>query len=84
MALGRGHTDGGCSGAALVVAFLLSNLALRPLEEISRQLDYWTAASETGGAVEAASKQDTAARVSTKIDFIGQRMRKRGRGFFPH
>jgi signal transduction histidine kinase len=59
----------------LVVAFLLSNLALRPLEEISRQLDYWTAASETASEDEAASKQDTAARVSTKIDFIGQRMR---------
>jgi signal transduction histidine kinase len=62
-------------GAALVVAFLLSNLALRPLEEISRQLDYWTAASGTASEEEAASKQDTAARVSTKIDFIGQRMR---------
>ena len=31
-------------GAALIAAFLLSNLALRPLEEISLQLDYWTAA----------------------------------------
>jgi PAS domain S-box-containing protein len=62
-------------GAALVVAFLLSNLALRPLEEISRQLDYWTAASESASEDAVASKQDTAARVSTKIDFIGQRMR---------
>jgi PAS domain S-box-containing protein len=62
-------------GAALVVAFLLSNLALRPLEEISRQLDYWTAASETTSDEEAEAHQDTAARVSTKIDFIGQRMR---------
>ncbi|MGA9068622.1 MAG: ATP-binding protein [Terracidiphilus sp.] len=62
-------------GAALVVAFLLSNLALRPLEEISRQLDYWTAASETASDEEAEAHQDTAARVSTKIDFIGQRMR---------
>jgi signal transduction histidine kinase len=62
-------------GAALVVAFLLGNFALRPLEEISRQLDYWTAASETASEEDAASKQDTAARVSTKIDFIGQRMR---------
>ncbi len=62
-------------GAALVVAFLLSNFALRPLEEISRQLDYWTAAGETAGEGEATAKQDTAARVSTKIDFIGQRMR---------
>jgi signal transduction histidine kinase len=60
---------------ALVVAFLLSNLALRPLEEISRQLDYWTAASESAGEEEAEGNQDTAARVSTKIDFIGQRMR---------
>jgi hypothetical protein len=36
-------------GAALTAAFLLSNLALRPLEEISLQLDYWTAASEAAG-----------------------------------
>ena len=27
---------------ALVVAFLLGNLALRPMEELSLQLDYWT------------------------------------------
>jgi PAS domain S-box-containing protein len=62
-------------GTALIVAFLLSNLALRPLEDISRQLDFWTAPSETEGEKEAASQQDMAARVSTKIDFIGQRMR---------
>jgi signal transduction histidine kinase len=60
-------------GAALIAAFLLSNLALRPLEEISLQLDYWTAASEDEKKV--AAKEDTAARVSNKIDFIGQRMR---------
>ena len=60
---------------ALIVAFLLSNLALRPLEEISMQLDYWTSAS--GNAEEDAEKadQDTPARVSTKIEQIGQRMR---------
>ena len=64
-------------GAALIAAFLLSNLALRPLEEISLQLDYWTAASEAAGEDEKkeAAKEDTAARVSNKIDFIGQRMR---------
>ena len=62
-------------GAALIVAFLLSNLALQPLEEISLQLDYWTAASEAADEKEAAAKEDTAARVSNKIDFIGQRMR---------
>jgi signal transduction histidine kinase len=63
-------------GIALLVALLLSNLALRPLEEISKQLDYWT--SGAGNAEEDASsrtRQDTPARVSTKIEQIGQRMR---------
>jgi signal transduction histidine kinase len=62
-------------GAALIAAFLLSNLALRPLEEISRQLDYWTAASEATEKEEEAPEQDTAAQVSNKIEMIGQRMR---------
>ena len=61
-------------GTALVVAFLLGNLALQPLEEISLQLDYWTAASEAE-AEDAAPKQDMPARVSNKIEIIGQRMR---------
>ncbi len=61
-------------GIALLVAFLVSNLALRPLEEISMQLDYWTAASENAEE-ETETHQDTAARVSTKIEQIGQRMR---------
>ena len=61
---------------ALFAAFLLSNLALEPLEEISRQLDYWTAASEGADEVEKVlPNQDMAARVSTKIEIIGQRMR---------
>ena len=66
-------------GTALFAAFLLSNLALRPLEQISLQLDYWTASA--GAAIEAAGEkkkvqqQDTAARVSNKIELIGQRMR---------
>jgi signal transduction histidine kinase len=63
-------------GTALMVAFLLSNLALRPLEQISMQLDRWTAASEGADAKEKnALRQDTAERVSTKIELIGQRMR---------
>lgn len=62
-------------GAALITALLLSNLALRPLEEISMQLDYWTAASESSDETEAAPRQDTPERVSTKIERIGQRMR---------
>ena len=64
-------------GAALIVAFLLSNLALRPLEEISMQLDYWNPPpAEHARARKATQPQlDTAERVSTKIEQIGQRMR---------
>lgn len=61
------------AGTALIAAFLLSNLALRPLEEISMQLDYWNPIPESGPAQE--PKLDTAERVSTKIEQIGQRMR---------
>jgi signal transduction histidine kinase len=64
------------AGTALIAAFLLSNLALRPLEEISIQLDYWnpTLVGNTpeGGKL---PELDTAERVSTKIEQIGQRMR---------
>jgi signal transduction histidine kinase len=60
---------------ALIAAFLLSNLALEPLEEISRQLDYWTAAGEEPDEGKKAPLQDMPARVSTKIEIIGQRMR---------
>ena len=60
---------------ALVAAFLLSNLALRPLKEISMQLDYWTAPGEEAAAVKNAPRQDTPEQVSTKIEQIGQRMR---------
>jgi signal transduction histidine kinase len=64
------------AGTALIAAFLLSNLALRPLEEISMQLDYWNPAPV--GSVSDGGEQprlDTAERVSTKIEQIGQRMR---------
>jgi len=66
-------------GTALIAAFLLSNLALRPLEQISLQLDYWTASAGAANATadnkELAPQQDTAALVSNKIEIIGQRMR---------
>lgn len=62
-------------GTALVVAFLLSNLALRPLEEISMQLDRWTPPSEGAERDKEAPEQDTPQRVSSKIEQIGQRMR---------
>ena len=64
-------------GTALVAAFLLSNVALQPMEEISRQLDYWTSTSKEPGESETTptANEDTAARVSSKIEIIGQRMR---------
>ena len=60
---------------ALTAALLLSNLALRPLTEISRQLDRLPAAGEAPVEGKAASEKDVAALVSTKIEKIGQRMR---------
>jgi signal transduction histidine kinase len=62
-------------GAALIAALLLSNLALRPLENINMQLDYWTSATETADESDPAPNQDTPERVSSKIELIGQRMR---------
>ena len=64
------------AGTALIAAFLLSNLALRPLEEISMQLDYWNPIP--AGVLSPETEEpslDTAERVSTKIEQIGQRMR---------
>ena len=61
--------------AALLAAFSLSNLALRPMTEISRQLDRLTAAGGAPVEEKRAGRQDVAAQVSTKIEKIGQRMR---------
>jgi len=61
-------------GAALLVAFLLSNLALRPLERISLQLDLLTGANEAV-AIEQERSFDMASSVSNKIERVGQRMR---------
>jgi signal transduction histidine kinase len=61
--------------AALVTAFVLGDRALRPMEEISMQLDYWTAASTEAEEVEHAPKQELSTLVSNKIEIIGQRMR---------
>ena len=58
---------------SLLVAFLLGNLALRPMEELSMQLDYWTPAAEDVQVED--REQDTVIRVSNKIERIGQRMR---------
>jgi signal transduction histidine kinase len=61
--------------AALASALLLSNVALRPLADISRQLDRLTAVEGAPAEDEKAADQDVAARVSSKIERIGQRMR---------
>jgi signal transduction histidine kinase len=61
---------------SLLVAFLLSNSALRPMEQISLQLDYWTPPGEAAEEDEPlGTSQDMAIRVSSKIEKIGQRMR---------
>jgi PAS domain S-box-containing protein len=62
-------------GTALLAAFLLSNFALRPMEQISKQLDFWTAAGAVVGDERPAPRQELAAEVSNKIERIGQRMR---------
>ncbi|HVN92604.1 MAG TPA: ATP-binding protein [Terracidiphilus sp.] len=60
---------------ALLAAFSLSNLALRPMTEISRQLDRLTAAGGAQAEEPARKNLDVAEQVSTKIEKIGQRMR---------
>jgi signal transduction histidine kinase len=64
------------AGTALIAAFLLSNLALRPMEEISMQLDF-LAPVPAGPKIEGEEEPsvDTPERVSTKIEQIGQRIR---------
>ena len=64
-------------GIALLAGFLLSNLALRPMEQISKQLDYWTSADAGAPPAEGAvtPPQELGAQVSTKIERFGQRMR---------
>ena len=62
-------------GASLVIAFLLSNLALRPMEQISLQLDLLAAPNELPATEAKTPRQDTATTVSRKIERFGQRMR---------
>jgi signal transduction histidine kinase len=62
-------------GASLVSAFILSNLALRPMEQISMQLDLLAAPNELPAPEGKTLRQDTATTVSRKIERFGQRMR---------
>jgi signal transduction histidine kinase len=61
--------------ASLISAILLSNLALRPLKQISLQLDALSLASEAAAEGEKARSQDMAISVSRKIERFGARMR---------
>jgi signal transduction histidine kinase len=62
-------------GTALLVAFLLSNIALRPMEQISQQLDLLNGPSEMALAEGKTQQRDMAVSVSHKIERFGQRMR---------
>lgn len=63
-------------GTSILVALLLSNVALRPLEQISHQLAYWTPPAEGAEPGDARQpRQDTVMRVSHQIERMGQRMR---------
>ncbi|MCU1319539.1 MAG: histidine kinase [Edaphobacter sp.] len=70
--------------AAMVVAGLLANVALRPIEQISRQLEHLTlrvgegpqARLEAGGA-----GSDAVVRVSKTIDRLGEQMRSTEEGY---
>ena len=62
-------------GTAILVALLLVNLALRPLEEISMQLDYWSPSADGNEPLEGQPRQDLGVRVSNQIERFGQRMR---------
>jgi signal transduction histidine kinase len=74
--------SGGSLLGALLLAAVLSNLALRPLERISRRLDEMTAATAlaapaaTGtGERRKSERKDEYGVVSGKIDRLGQQMR---------
>jgi signal transduction histidine kinase len=56
---------------ALLVAFLLSNIALHPMERISRQLDYWTAVTRLSAET---PEQETARQKGAEAK-KGQRIR---------
>jgi signal transduction histidine kinase len=69
-------------GIALLAAFLLSNLALRPMEQISRQLDILSLSGAASTEEKMVPRQELAVQVSTKIERIGQRIRNVEEVFF--
>jgi PAS domain S-box-containing protein len=61
----------------LTVSAFVANLALKPIERISQQLDAFTQAAEAGTAseLEAGDPKDAVVQVSHKIERLGRRMR---------
>jgi signal transduction histidine kinase len=72
------------SVVAMVVAALLANLALRPIEQISAQLEHLTlpAGEEPQPLLEEGVEgSDTVVRVTKTIDRLGEQMRSREAGY---
>jgi signal transduction histidine kinase len=68
--------------AAMVTAALLANLALRPIELISRQLEKLTMqAGETAALPPPRDNSDAVVRVSQTIDRLGEQMRTKEAGY---
>jgi len=61
--------------AALILAAIVSNIALHPLEAIARRLDQLTAGQVPPEPVEAAAGNDEVGVVTTKLNRLGQQMR---------
>jgi len=69
---------------AMIVAAFLANLALRPMEQISTQLEHLTlrAGEEPQALLEAGGEgSDTVVRVTKTIDRLGEQMRSREAGY---
>ena len=60
---------------SLLVSAFVANLALNPIEQISKRLDAFQAEAEVAGELEAGKSSDAVVRVSNKIERLGRRMR---------
>ncbi len=60
---------------ALAAAALLSNLALKPMAEVSARLDFWSRDEKSVAGKRDEHKADDVARLTSRIDQFGQRMR---------
>jgi signal transduction histidine kinase len=73
--------------AAMLAAGVLANLALRPLETISRRLESLTrvgrqpGSDDSGGMLAISAGSDTVVRVTKSIDRLGEQMRTQEAGY---